>query len=420
MTTIKKKIKKSNKKRILFNQKGMALITTLIFIFILVTFVVALLTMTSSDSRLSTLQRESTRAFYLADAGIEEAFWKLNTDVEDGGEPILTWRPTVYPEDPGTATEYYQIAIENTGDDDPSADPPTKVTDEIKITSTGVVIGGKFSSGKRKIEVTAEIDYIYKTVYDYAILAEKIILFQGTPGPDVVGDVHSNDDILVSGHFADNYPEGATATCSGDTNDINSDNTGAEGIDLPFVDYPKLEARALADETLSGYTHIHGDISLGNGQKLENPDGTPLTGIHYIKGDLEAKNGSEIYVEDGAIIVEGNVDIKEGAIFNIYNDPITYIDPTDPITALALVAQGNIKIYAKSEIKEGVVQSVLADGTTSEGFIELKNGCEVTGSVIADTVYLRNKSVVNYGTGLSQFTTKGDPFYKKTSWQETY
>jgi Tfp pilus assembly protein PilX len=264
MITIKKKIKKSNKKRILFNQKGMALITTLIFIFILVTFVVALLTMTSSDSRLSTLQRESTRAFYLADAGIEEAFWKLNTAVEDGGEEILTWRPTVYPEDPGTATEYYQVTIENTGTDDPTADPPTKVTDKIKITSTGVVIGGKFSSGKRKIEVTAEIDYIYKTVYDYAILAEKIILFQGTPGPDVVGDVHSNDDILVSGHFADNYPEGATATCSGDTNDINSDNTGAENIDLPYVDYPKLKLRAEYQEDFSGIIHYHdGDVILG-------------------------------------------------------------------------------------------------------------------------------------------------------------
>ena len=422
MTTIKKKIRKSNKKRILFNQKGMALITTLIFIFILVTFVVALLTMTSSDSRLSTLQRESTRAFYLADAGIEEAFWKLNTAVEDGGEEILTWRPTDYP-NPGTATEYYQVTIENTGVDDPTADPPTKVTDKIKITSTGVVIGGKFSSGKRKIEVTAEIDYIYKTVYDYAILAEKIILFQGTPGPDVVGDVHSNDDILVSGHFADTYPEGSTATCSGDTNDINPDNTGAKGIDLPFVDYPEFKSRAEdLDDPLDIHYHI-GDVILGNGDIVN------WTGIHYIEGNLEAKNGSEIHVTNGAIIVsdpdptdtvaEGNVDIKEGAIFNINNDD-DYLDPEDPNTAIALAAQGNIKIYAKSEIGIGVVQSVLADGVTAEGFIELKNGCEVTGSVIADTVYLRNKSIVNYGTGLSEFTTKGDPFYKKTSWRETY
>ena len=404
----KRKSRNKKPKNLLLNQKGMALLTTLIFVFVLVTLAVALLTMTNNDTKMSTLQRESNKAFYLADAGIEDTLWKLNTSTDDGGMGIYWREASNYPADPGTATEYYQITIEDDGVDD---DGDIKV----KITSTGSVIGGKFSSGKRKIEVTAEIDYITKTIYDYAILAEKIILFQGTPGPDVVGDVHSNDDILVSGHFADTYPEGATATCSGDNNDINPDNTGADGIDLPFVNYPELKLRALADDDPPTDIHYHTeDVILGN------DDVRNWTGIHYIEGNLEAKNGSEINVNNGAIIVEGNVDVKEGAIFNINNDPENYIDPTDPITALALVAQGNIKIYAKSIIKEGVVQSVLADGYTSEGFIELKNGCEVTGSVIADTVYLRNKSIVHYGVGLSDFTTKGDPFFKKTSWREAY
>ena len=401
-----KKIINNKIKNIFSNQKGMALLTTLIFVFVLVTLAVALLTMTNNDTKMSTLQRESNKAFYLADAGIEDALWKLNTTVENGGEGI-DWRPTNEP-DPGTATEYYQVSIEDID------------TDKIKITSTGVVLGSKFSSGKRKIEVTAEIDYIITAMYKYAILADKIILFQGTPGPDITGDVHSNDDILVSGQFDENYY--GNATSSGDTNDLDdtadSSNTGILPKTIPTVDYTVLEARALADETLSGYPHIHGDISLGNGQKLENPDGTPLTGIHYIKGDLEAKNGSEIYVEDGAIIVEGNVDIKEGATFNIFNDD-DYLNPDDPLTALALVSQGNIKIYAKSSILTGIVQSILPDGT-SEGFIELKNGCEVTGSVIADTVYVRNKSKINYDTSMNQFTTKGDPFFKKTSWREVY
>ncbi|MBA7500711.1 hypothetical protein ES704_03471 [subsurface metagenome] len=405
----KRKSRNKKPKNLLLNQKGMALLTTLIFVFVLVTLAVALLTMTNNDSRMSTLQRESNKAFYLADAGIEDAFWKLNTDVEDGGEDIDEWRPTNKP-DPGTATEYYQVTIVDDGVD---ADGDRK----IKITSTGSVIGGKYSSGNREIEVMAEIDYVIKTMYDYAILAEKIILFQGDPGPDVVGDVHSNDDILVSpadGDFVENYP--GTATCSGDTNDLNSDNTGVTGPDLPFVDYPKLKARALADEASSGVVHYHtGNVILGVGDPPMD-----WTGIHYIEGNLEAKNGSIINVTNGAIIATGDVDVKEGAIFNITNDPETYIDPTDPITAFALVAQGDIKIYAKAEIAEGVVQSVLADGLTTEGFIELKNGCEVTGSVIADTVYLRNKSIVDYGTGLSEFTTKGDPFFKKTSWREAY
>jgi len=279
------------------------------------------------------------------------------------------------------------------------------------------VVGGKFSSGKRKIEVTAEIDYIVTAMYKYAILADKIILFQGTPGPDIIGDVHSNDDILVSGQFGEDY-EG-NATSSGDNNDLDNtgddSNTGVPKKDIPTVNYDTppddLKTRALADEAASGDIHYHtSDVILGNGD-IKN-----WTGIHYIEGNLEAKNGSEIHVTNGAIIATGNVDVKEGAKFNINND---YLDPDDPITALALVAQGNIKIYAKSSILTGVVQSILPDGT-SEGFIELKNGCYVKGSVIADTVYLRNKSEVEYGGSVDQVTTKGDPFFKKTSWQEVY
>ena len=78
--------KKKNKDKkiinLLTNQKGMALLTTLIFVFILVTFGVALLTMTSNDTKLSALQRDSTKAFYIAEAGIEKTLYDLKRDYE--------------------------------------------------------------------------------------------------------------------------------------------------------------------------------------------------------------------------------------------------------------------------------------------------------------------------------------------------
>lgn len=55
------------------SQKGMALMATLIFVFVLTTFGIALLAMTRSDIKLAVLQEESTKAFYLADAGVERA-----------------------------------------------------------------------------------------------------------------------------------------------------------------------------------------------------------------------------------------------------------------------------------------------------------------------------------------------------------
>jgi Tfp pilus assembly protein PilX len=78
----KKEIEIKRTVNILSNQKGMALLTTLIFVFILVTFAVALLTMTSNDTKLSALQRDSTKAFYIAEAGIEKALYILKNDYE--------------------------------------------------------------------------------------------------------------------------------------------------------------------------------------------------------------------------------------------------------------------------------------------------------------------------------------------------
>lgn len=265
----------------------------------------------------------------------------------------------------------------------------------------------------REVVVTAEVSYRIETMYDYAILSDKIILFQGDPGPNIVGDVHSNDDILCSppdGTFVNNYP--GTATCSGDTNDLSTENVGIEPKPIPEVNYTRLKDKSDA----AGNTITGGKI-LSNGESWGTEE-NPITGIHFIEGDLEAKNGSQIWLENGAIIVTGNVDIKKGAIFKIHNDDY-YIDPADPDTALCLVAQGNIKIYAKATIEKGVVQSVLADGVTTEGFIELKNGAEVTGSLIANTVYLRNKTTVNYPpSGINEFTRKGEPFFVMTSWRE--
>jgi len=60
-------------KRNIVSQKGMALIATLIFISVLTTLGIALLTMTRNEIKLSTLQEESTKAFYLAEAGVERA-----------------------------------------------------------------------------------------------------------------------------------------------------------------------------------------------------------------------------------------------------------------------------------------------------------------------------------------------------------
>ena len=182
-------MKKNNKflyffKNNIVSQKGMALLTTLIFVFLLVTFGVSLLVMTSNDIKMSTLQRDSTKAFYIAEAGIEETLGYLNTllpvlipvlPLDSLLEPVL---PVLQGEGPlWTPIDFegghYEVTVE---EEEEALVLPTLLlpgTGKIKITSTGVVEGGTFSSGRRTIEVEAEAEFLLLVFERWKIISWK-------------------------------------------------------------------------------------------------------------------------------------------------------------------------------------------------------------------------------------------------------
>jgi len=406
--------KKSKDLKIINNQNGMALLATIIFVSVLVSFGIALLAMTSNDTKLSTLHRESNKAFYLAESGIEKTFYNLNVDEN---YTLTGWRPNK--DDPfkeGTIDEYYEVSIENIGD--PTADPPEDPTDKIKITSTGVINKGDYTSGRREVEVIAVIDYNQDVKYKYAILSDRVIILQGSPGPTIEGDIHSNDDIEVTGKFAENYD--GIATASGDNNEVYNDDeiidglhVNMEAVPVPTINYDgtgddyEYGDSLLNEATLNGTVH-EGDID------LDNSDVRYWEGVHYIKGDLTAKNSSGIIMTDGVIVVEGDVDIRNSGIFEHYRTE----DYDSPFSHLALVATGDILLHAKSSVLNGVVQSIEKDGT-STGVIDFRNGSTIVGAVIAQTVHMHNKTDIVYDQeGLQEIKTIGDGFYKKVSWRE--
>jgi len=59
------------------NEKGFALLGTLILVFIVTTFGIALLTMTRNEIKNSALQKASTETFYIAESGIDHAISEL-------------------------------------------------------------------------------------------------------------------------------------------------------------------------------------------------------------------------------------------------------------------------------------------------------------------------------------------------------
>jgi len=369
-------------KNIFSNQRGMALLTTLIFVFILVTFAVALLTMTSNDTKLSTLQKESTRAFYLAETGIDKALWFLNTPVEHGGEDKFDWRPVDYPA-PDANTEYYQFTIIDIGVEDSEATPPTHATDRIEVTSVGTVKEGKYSAGKRTVVVTAKIGISPSSnlSYNYAVFADSIVWLNGNI--IINGDVHANGDITGS---ANDPTVTGKQTIGGDE-------------DFPKVDFDWYRDMILNDE-IDG-TYYGADTS-----KIFNIDET-ISGIHFVDGDVEIPANVKLNISDGAILATGE-------IRSLGNAEITHTRSADYAIPLALIAKGDIVLGGTVSV-QGVIQSdqdINVLGTTDiEGGALFANNVDVIGTVIVtyDPDLLGD---VVMGTGV--------PVYIKTSWREAY
>ena len=381
--------RKKGKKIFFFNnQKGMALITTLIFIFVLVSFSVALLVMTSNDSKLSTLHRESTRAFYLAETGVDKALWYLNTPIDQGGYGI-NWRttsPLIYPS--ATASEYYEVTVATT------MPPGPGVGEIITVHSTGKEVGvGDYDKGTRIVEVKLEkgIAPSEGAVYNYALMTfgeDSILTFNGHI--TIEGDVHSNGDIDGNGFEPDDDVDG-NITYAGVV-DFTGDfveKTGVESFPSINWDYYQKNATQVY-ETDTAY---------------EIGGGAPLIGIHYFKGDVIIKKDLAIFgtiVAEGSITVSGNPDITLVHTENI---------------SLVMVSSGDITLGGNVDM-QGIIHTeglITLNGNISvdEGAILAENGViNGTGAKTKIVYDVKNQDMPVPGTGI--------PVWKIASWKEVY
>jgi hypothetical protein len=383
------KIKYNKFKDLLSNQKGMALLTTLIFVFMLVTFGVSLLTMTGNDSKMSTLQRDSTKALYQADGGIEKAIWYLNSS-EDNPDGL-----NFYGNLPGgTATEFYDVEISPI---DPG--PP-----EIKtLISTGKVVGGGyFNKGTRKIEVKL-VKGIAPTpclTYDQAIFTDDDMRFNG--GISISGNIHANGDLIVTSPDIFNLENGeATAVGTNDYGD-----GGVPPEEFPHIDWPYFQD--LAEREVNGGFYYDADPDLPGDNTVIFNDPKYLTGVHYVDGNVIVK--TDLILENATIAAFGTIDILGNGSINLVNVLADH--------PLALIAKGDIT-NGGSIHGEGVIQT--EGGFENNGVVDINEG-----AIYTDTgVFNGGGGVafnVSYSTDLISVTVPGTgiPIWQKISWREVY
>jgi len=385
------KIKYNKFKDLLSNQKGVALLTVLIFIFLMVTFVVALLAMTSNDIKLSAMQRDSTKALYQADGGIEKTIWYLNSspDNPDG----MDFEGFLHE---GTTTEYYDVKVKK------AVPGPPEDPEEIKtLISTGTLEGGGKYVQDRVVEVKLKkgIMPVPGLTYDKAIFTDDDCQFNG--GISISGNIHANGDLSVSSSEAFSLDGEATA-CG--TNDYGTGGVPEE--EFPHIDWPYF--KDLAVRKVNGGIYYPAESGIpGDTTVIFNYD-KYLTGVHYVDGDIIIK--TDLILENATIAANGTIEIKGNGSINLVNELTDH--------PLAIIAKGDIT-NGGSIHGEGMIQT--EGNFTNNGVVDINEG-----AIYADTgVFNGGGGVafnVAYSTDLISVTVPGTgiPIWRKISWREVY
>ncbi len=356
---IKEDCKNNVIKNLLSNQKGMALLTTLIFVFVLVTFGVSLLIMTSNDTKLSTLQRDSTKAFYVAEAGIEDARYQL-------GQSWDNWKdPTKFPQTPfGSGTFDAEVIDNDDGDSDITNDLDGKVV----ITSTGIV-----DNHRRVIEVVVG-ELTAHPIFEYAIAGKGLVKLEDAVSK-VEGDIYCEGDIVNEGVTVEGTGI-TTGTVTGDEYFTSGTQEGPEYL----IDFPTLDLDYYRSEAQENGLVVTGNLNIEN--EVYNIDGR----IIYVEGNVKFFNST--IIGPGTIVAEGWIKLVENSVCGTSKDtgvglfsnstnsteeePAIKIDTDSDVYGVIFAPQGYIKV----ETDSGVYGSVIG-GAGSEISVKMETGSGV-------------------------------------------
>jgi len=373
----------------LISQRGFALMATLILVVALTTFGIALLTMTRNDIKLAALQEESTKAFYLADAGVERAInWleKQNPPPNEEDLPPENLNGTHVFEELNTGKYTVNISI----------DASAETTAGYNVNSRGWVTRTDGLEVSREIETLVSITNFAQYAYfsdeerfpnntdipGSSGYAGQTIWFTGND--TFGGRLHSNSQLHIV-----NVPDfKGKVTSTEETIDFWGDAFESDGSDFPTV---PPEERGFWDEYELGVDEIplpqFRNISdLDDENSLQRIAGgswdksyiedTLDTGVHIpnqISGSDKAATGG-IYVKGNVNSIELDVDNSAGLA-----------GPNSQIT----ISQGNWPTITTliTSVKEPVT---LPTGSTL-------NGVAAGGTVIpADTTLVNEEGTNTY------------------------
>lgn len=325
-------------------QQGFALLSAVVFLVVLLATGATMIQHGMQDMYEASRAKKETRAFQLAEAGVDYAAWQLYNNPST----ILpaSWTRT----DMGDGT--FTVTAE-AHDDCADAIVLTSIGDsqgweaEVKVVGQFLQAGGGGQNA----------------VFDHALFSDADLTLSGNF--NVEGDVHANGKATLKGNPSVDGDVTAVGSINVKGNpDVSGDVTGGVAqVEMPTVDLEYYHSIA---------TDIYSDGHTFSGN-------TSLSGVVYVEGDAHI-NGN--FSGTGVIVVEEDVHINGNATVEAEGDEF------------AIVSCGTVRVNGNCTI-EGWVYTHNVD---VPGLFRGNGNADIIGGVAADRVNCNGNMDITYST----------------------
>lgn len=393
------------------NERGIVLITGLLFLAVLMTLSTTSVVITSNDVTISRNYNNAVQAFNNAEAGVQYAIGLIEDGITNGTFTMPSnVGDTAVITDPGTdtvpgtyrfslsvltlsATNRYTFTSTGDGQPNPPASTAQAAIDVILKRGSAISYG---AFGETLVDMKAS-----GSVYSYDSRVNN------SPGPGDStgeGDVGSNTEVslknntFINGDVALGDAGGSEATLTQTGTPIVS---GDSGADVDRVDPDPLGV--VGGEYANNFT----TYSASNDNGMATGDGTPIAantvslgnsetmtlsgkagGANYYFAGVTLNNGANLNIDTSAgpvnIYMTGGLEAKNGSGLNVTGLPTDFAIYSNSSSSL---------IFKHGSTFKGLVYAPLAT-------IEMKNSADVFGALWANTVDIKNSGELYYDVAL--------------------
>lgn len=322
---------------------GFVLVAVTVVMAALLILAVYFLNFVLIDSKIASSQNLSAKTYYLAEAGVQEAIWKIKNDplwlLNFQTNP--SWQASIDRQNPFQSNQSYQVSVQN-----------------VDLGNAQVIANGSYNIGdnqsQRIIQTTvfqAQGQVPGSPISQIAVFSDGQINLTSAY-LNFNDDIFSNNNINIS--FLSRITTLGNAAAVGRINiDWSSTFTASslaainyppapQGQEMPQIDFDSADPDSLLNQADEVYTRAQFDTLLQNNPNLQ------LSGIIYIQGNINIPRGTTLTI-NGALIADGNIILGDTWWPFWKSNPVLIInDPGSGPTGVFSKRQINIGSYAGS------------------------------------------------------------------------